>query len=410
MRSVAYLVSRFPSVSQTFVLNEILELEALGWKVNLYPMIRETESVTHPRAVEVTGRARYRSIASLKCVRANIYWAKKRPVDYFRILALAFKLPGRHLKFYPRTIWTTIWATMIAAEIEDREIRHIHAHWATFPAHAALVVSRLTGCTFSFTAHAHDIYANAYGLKEKIVEASFVVTISELNRGVLMRASHGLGKTKVIRCGVDLEDFPFGTGLNAASIRPRIVAVGSLEEKKGHQYLLEACAILNAAGQPVNCRIIGDGPERARLAELIDRLDIGSCVTLLGARNASDVAAELAAADFFVMPSVIAANGMMEGIPVALMEAMAMGRPVIASQISGIPELVADGVSGILVEQRNSQAIATAIIKLRDNMQLRLDLAAAARRTVAEHYNLKLNVRQLADEFEETLSRDNVDI
>jgi colanic acid/amylovoran biosynthesis glycosyltransferase len=408
MRSVAYLVSRFPSVSETFVLNEILELEALGWKIHLYPMIRQVDGVTHPRAQDVTERANYRRITSIRCVRAHLYWAKRRPATYLRILALSLTLPGLQLRFYPRTIWATLWATMIASEIEESGIRHVHAHWATFPAHAAMVISRLTGCTFSFTAHAHDIYANAYGLKSKISEATFAVTISELNRGVLMRASAGSGQTKVIRCGVDLDKFSFGAHQDDPSIDLRVIAVGSLEEKKGHRYLLEACALLTAQAHPVDCRIIGEGAERARLERLIDDLKLEDHVTLLGWRDSSEVAAELAAADVFVMPSVVAANGMMEGIPVALMEAMATGLPVIASQISGIPELVADGVSGILVHQRDAQAIANAISALRHDSQLRLRLGTAAREMVADRYNLRKNVQQLADEFESTLLLDQM--
>lgn len=405
-RSVAYVVSRFPSVSQTFILNEILELEAQGWQVDLYPMIRETGRVTHPKAMKVVERANFRSVSSLKCLRAQLYWMRRRPITYLRMWALALKLPTPRVRFYPKAIWTTAWAVAISAEIDATAIRHIHAHWANYPAHAALVVSELTRRTFSFTAHAHDIYANAYGLRSKIAKAAFVATISDLNRRLLMESCDDPEKIVVVRCGIRMEDFPIQTRRRGVLPAVNVVAVGTLEEKKGHRYLVEACALLNARGRNISCKIIGDGGERDALECKINELGLKDSVILTGARDSGEVAVELANADVFVMPSVVAANRMMEGIPVALMEAMSTGLPVIASNISGIPELVEDGKSGILVRERDVEALASAIACIADDSDLRMRLGQAAREVVKAHYGLEKNVRDLAYKFEAIIAED----
>lgn len=402
--AIAYLNSRFPLVSQTFVLNEILELTAMGWDIELYPMIRESSRVSHPGMNSVMARAHFYDVPSRRCLRAQIYWARRKPAQWVKALALSLTLPGWHIRFLHKSIWCTLWAMMVAVDVKQRGIGHVHAHWATFPAHAALVVSRLTDCSFSFTAHAHDIYANAYGLNRKISEAAFVVTISELNRGILTRASHGAGKVEVVRCGIDPSRFPY-RGPRSPQKRFRIVSVGSLEEKKGHRYLIEACVKLRDQGHQIDCRIIGDGPERTALERLIHKSQLEDSVALLGAQSSVQVAAELSEADVFVMPSVVSSNKLMEGIPVALMEAMAVGLPVIASHISGIPELVEDGVSGCLVPERDSDAIAEALIDIRTNGDLRAKLGAKAREVISVQYNLSINTRQLSDLFHSVLHR-----
>jgi colanic acid/amylovoran biosynthesis glycosyltransferase len=404
--AIAYLDSRFPAISQTFVLNEILELNELGWDIELYPMIRGATVVSHPGVQSVMAHVHYLQVPSLRCFRAHGYWARTRPLALLRALALALTLPGRQLRFHLKSIWATIWAVTVAMDIQQKSIRPVHAHWATFPAHAAMVISRLTGCTFSFTAHAHDIYANAYGLDQKVSDAAFVATISELNRKILTETCRSDGRVEVVRCGVDLSQFAY-RGPKAPNERFRIVAVGSLEEKKGQSFLIEACALLQSQARNVECHIIGEGPARTSLERLIREKELQDCVTLLGARTSVQVAAELSEADVFVMPSVVASNKMMEGIPVALMEAMAVGLPVVASSISGIPELVEDHVTGILVPERRPQAIAEAVSLVMDDVDLRASLGIAARQTISDRYNLRTNTIQLSHLFESVMHPGN---
>ncbi|MEX7471293.1 glycosyltransferase [Mycobacterium adipatum] len=401
---MGYLVSRFPSVSQTFILNELKELEDLGWDVRLLPMIKTSESVVHPGAAEIAERALFFGVPTFTCARANIHWAMTKPWTYLKAIGSAFTLPGRKVRFYARGLWSALWAVMVASEVEKQGIRHIHAHWATFPAHAALVVSQLTGCTYSFTAHAHDIYANAYGLQKKIEHALFVVTISDFNKRYLMSRVSG-GRFEVIRCGVDTRRLSFAPRQLSPRSAMRLLAVGSLEEKKGHEYLVDACSRLLANGFSVECRIVGEGPERSHLERLISELNLRDRVTLIGSLSSDAVVTELNWADVFVMPSVIAGNGMMEGIPVALMEAMASGVPVIASGISGIPELVQHGVSGLLVGEKDAGAIASAVQTMYGDDRLRQSLSIAARDAVVQRYDLANNVKTLAAEFEKAVTR-----
>lgn len=396
-------MSRFPKVSETFIVNEIVSLQREGWSISLYPLGKSAEKVVHPVAVELVASARYLSVLSLGCVIDHLRWISERPGPYFRAFLLTFSLPGMHIRFYPRTVWTFLWAVRVALDIKNSGVRHVHAHWATYPAQAAMVVARLTGCTFSFTAHAHDIYANAYGLKSKIEQASFVVTISDYNRQRLLQETGGVGDIEVIRCGVDTAIYAPPESGRSGIRELKILAVGTLEEKKGHRYLIEACSLLRRRGYSPKCRIIGEGSERSVLEKLINELDLQGSVILVGSLTSDGVAAELNSADVFVMPSIVAGNGMMEGIPVALMEAMSVGLPVIATSTSGIPELVTDGMSGMLIPPRDARAIADKIEILYHDEDLCLQLGLAAREVVESRYNLMENCRQLGRRFEEQL-------
>jgi glycosyltransferase involved in cell wall biosynthesis len=236
----------------------------------------------------------------------------------------------------------------------------------------------------------------------KISRAAAVVTISEFNRRFLT-ATVGDDESPVlvVRCGVDLQ-------VSTAHIRredssppgvSQIVAVGALEPKKGHSYLIDAVSTLRTSGLDVRLTIVGDGNERGRLENAIAARGLSDVVRLAGWLPKPRVLDALTAADVFVMPSVRLANGMMEGIPVALMEAMACGLPVVASDISGISELVVDGVTGVLVPERDHRALASAIMRLSQEPVLAAELAEAGRAKVAEMYDLGSNVAKLRELF-----------
>lgn len=398
---IAYVVSRFPKISETFVLFEILALEAQGFRVDLYPLLRSAEVVLHPEARALTERARFQPFISRAIVGSNLHFLARRPWRYLRALAtvVAGTLGSRNfllggLAVFPKAVH--------AARLMQQEgVEHVHCHFANHPAVAGFVISRLTGIPFSFTAHAFDIYVDRHILRSKVREAAFVVTISEYNRRLIVAecGEEAEGKTVVIHCGVD-----------GAVFRPRrderpagglaVACVGTLEQKKGQAVLVEACRMLRRKGIDVTCSIVGEGPERGSLERAIGAAALDGHVTLCGAGTREQVAALLARSDVLVAPSVRLPNGKQEGIPVVLMEAMSCGVPVVASELSGIPELVEDGSSGLLVPPGDPAALARALERLYSDRALRRRLGIEARRKVRREFDLAANAALLGRRFE----------
>ncbi|MGD8379382.1 MAG: glycosyltransferase [Gammaproteobacteria bacterium] len=296
------------------------------------------------------------------------------------------------------------WARSVAMIELVREIgpAHIHSHWATYASTAALVLSRSSGVPFSFTAHAHDIFVNDHLLGAKMEKAAFVATISEFNRTLLQRTHPECrhARIEIVRCGVPAMP---PTRRDRDSTPPRIVSVGRLDEIKGFPVLLEALAFLRDNGVSFSCRIIGDGPQRSMLRRRIGMLALDTLVEMPGALPSGEIHQCLASADMFVLASQQARDGNMDGIPVALMEAMALQLPVVTTRISGIPELVEDGISGVLVPPGNAHALGMAIATLMADASMRRRLGAAARLTVETRFNSAREAGRLHSLIMETL-------
>lgn len=393
---VAYVMSAFPTVTETFILFEILELERTGVRIEIFPLRPTGEETSHPEASPLAARARYARLASPSTLSAQLHWLRRDPRAYLATWGRALRGNARSRRFLVRAVAVVPLAARFAREMERLGITHVHAHWATHPALAANVVHRLTGLPYSFTAHAHDIYIDRSMLEEKIHEASFVVTISDFNRRMLgdLYGRWAADKTSVIRCGVDLSAFtprePRG---------PRepftVSCIAGLREKKGQLHLLEAVGILRAEGRPVRCLLVGDGEMRGTIEARAAELGLADDVVLMGHRSREEVSATLRDSDAMVLPSVTTADGDMEGIPVALMEALASEVPVVASSLSGIPELVRDGETGLLAPEGDATALAAAIRRLRDDPQEAARMAAAGRERVLEAYDLERNAAEL---------------
>ncbi len=272
---------------------------------------------------------------------------------------------------------------------------HVHAHFATYPAMGAWLCHRLTGIPYSFTAHAHDLYVHQHGLRRRIDEASFVVAISDYNRGIVEKLRTSDTPVHVIRCGVDLGKYDFLPTFPPASGPVRTLCVASLEEKKGHRYLLEAIAE-GPEMDRIQLDLVGSGKLHVQLEQQARDLGISDRVRFLGSLPECQVAELLGQAQLFVLPSVVDATGDMEGIPVALMEAMAAGVPVVSSRLSGIPELVRDRRTGLLAEPGDVASLRAALtLALRDPVGC-LVRVRAARRLVTRNFELHANTAQLA--------------
>jgi glycosyltransferase involved in cell wall biosynthesis len=396
-RTVAYVVSRFPKLTETFVLYELLALEDVGVRVELYPLLREHEPVAHPEAAALAARAHYEPFLSAAILRSNLRILLDRPGAYlgalWTVLHGAFgslNYLGGGLAIFPKVVHA-------AASMEEQGVAHVHCHFANHPATAGLIVHRLTGIPFSFTAHGSDLHRDRRLLREKVREADRVVTISDYNRR-LIRDECGRDaarKVTVVHCGADTALFHPRAHREVTGALA-VVCLASFEEVKGHRYLLDACRLLLDCGVDLDCRLVGDGPLRRELETRIAELDLGAHVHLEGPRPRPEVVEILARADVAVCPSVFTSKGDREGIPVALMEAMASGLAVVASDISGIPELVEDGVTGMLVPPGDSGALADAIAQLEDDPALRARLGEAARARVERDFDLRHNAEALA--------------
>lgn len=397
-RPIAYVMSRFPKLTETFILFEILAVERLGERVEIYPLLRHQESVSHPEALALLPRAHFQPFLSRAILASQFHFLRHRPRTYLgALLAMLRGTLGSAnyffggLAIFPKT-------AHMARLMEAGGVRHVHCHFANHPATAGFLIHRLVGIPYSFVAHGSDLHVDRHMLHRKVAEAAFAVAISKdnLEEMVAECGERARAKIEVVHCGVDTDQLrPRATPITG---RPfTILCIGTLHEVKGQAVLVDACRELRDAGIVVRCRFIGDGPDEAALQARIDAGGLSGTVTLDGRRTRAEVIELLASADVLIAPSVPTASGKREGIPVVLMEAMACGLPVIASRLSGIPELVEDGVSGILVTPGDASAVAGAIRRLVDDPATRARMGAAARERVVRDFDLMTNARTIVE-------------
>jgi glycosyltransferase involved in cell wall biosynthesis len=405
---VAYVVSRFPKLSETFVLYEILAVEAHGVRVDLYPLQRERARTLHPEAHRLVARAHFTPWLSVAIARSQLHYLRRRPLAYLRTLFDLVRcnlgspryLAGA-LAFFPK-------AVHLARRMAVDRVEHVHAHFASHPAAVAFAIRRLEGIPYSFTAHGSDLHRDQHMLREKVAESAFVVPISEYNRRMILDACVGAHAEKldVIHCGIDPDVFrPAPRPLRGAGDPLRLVCIGTLHEVKGQAVLIEACRRLAERGIAFRCDLVGDGPDRGALAARATAAGIAAQVRLHGACTRDQVAAIVREADVAVVPSVPTRDGRREGIPVALMEAAASGKPVVASRLSGIPEAIEHGEQGLLFPPGDAQALADALATLASDRGLCRRLGAAARERMLAEFDQRANAGRLAARFRESVAR-----
>lgn len=401
---MAYVMSRFPKLTETFVLYEILAVEGLGVKVEIFPLLRHREGVRHPDAEEVTRRAHFLPFLSWEVLRENWNALRRDPRTYLRTLAEVARGAWGSPNFFFGGLAIFPKCVAFARRMERIGVDHVHAHFANHPAVAALVIHRLTGIPYSFTAHGSDLQKDQRMLDRKITASAFAVTVSEYNRKLMVDACDGRPaareKVHVLHCGVDLGELepPDSTDSPSPPHRPvEIVCVASMREVKGHRILIEACRMLDAGGVPFVCHLVGGGPLLKEMEEKVREASLEDRVRLHGPRPRREVLGFYRRGDIYVQPSVPTSSGQREGIPVSLMEAMASELPVVASRIGGIPELVEDGRSGCLVPPADPAALAEALTRLAGDEELRRRMGARGRERVEEDFDLHANAQALVE-------------
>lgn len=397
--AIAYLLKMYPRFSETFVLAELLELERQGVRLHIFSLKKPDDGVFHADVARLRARVTYLPESVLLDLRA--YAAPHRelfardPRRYAGALATAVAQRRRTaVKHFLR-------AGFIAPHLQRHGITHVHAHFASAPAAVALHLHRLTGASYSFTAHAKDIYIDGTdneALRAKLRAARFVVTVSDFNRRHLSGLAGSGGIVRIYN-GLDLDRFaPNGVHRDDP---PLVLAVGRLIEKKGLADLVRACALLRGRGCSFRCTIVGKGPLEAELRALVRALGVEDVVELAGPQPREQLLELYRRASVFAAPCIVGSDGNRDGLPTVLVEAMALGVPVVSTDVTGIPELVEDGRTGLLVPQRAPEALADAIGRLLDDRPGAARLAAAARTRVERDFDLHVNVAQLRSLLEE---------
>lgn len=402
-QTVLYICSSLPSLTETFIYREIFALERRG-------VVVETVSMNTPRLENVSAEARslLETTTFLDQVsQGRKFWAGvctflSNPLRFARCLLHWVRAhPMKFPRDYLRLGYHLTEACYLYMRFRGREMRHIHCHFVNSPTSLGLFLSELSGTPFSFTMHASNIWLDPIALGNKLESCKFCVSISEYNKHFILQqyGSQLESKIKVIRCGLDVRQLPVRQPNSSSTRSPLILAVAQLSRRKGLHVLIEACAILRRDGVDFRCQIVGEGQERSALEDLISGLDLEGVVELLGAKPQEVLPRYLAEADIFALPCVIVEDGGRDGIPVALMEAMLWKIPVITTNILGLPELVDDGIDGVLVPPNDPQALATQMARLLGSDALRTVLGEKGREKIVREFNLDLSARQLQSEF-----------
>ena len=397
MQRVLYVVSLFPCWSETFIVREIHELISKGLDVRILSLRHPSESLVQTDAQALMGRVIYPpqgaplALRALREILAAPLLSMREVMGLSRLL---LRDPAAWLKSL--VVW---WRTLASlSDVRRLKLQHIHAHWATYPSTSALWMAGRTAGRFSFTAHAHDIFVNDHLIKLKLERAAFAVTISSFNRHYLAErvSPRATEVMRVVHCGVPVHRLRMEL---AGRVPGRILGVGRLDPIKGFEHLIDACAKLAEQGADFECHIVGEGPLRPALERRIVRLGLQGRVLLLGARPQEQVQAAMREASVFVLACVVTPKGDRDGIPVALMEAMATGLPVVSTDVSGIPELVIDGVTGRLAPPGDAQALADCLVNLLSDRSKAQQLALAARAHVEREFNVTTEAGKLHAAF-----------
>ena len=393
-RSLIYVLDRFPADTLNFIYNEIAALEAAGFTIELYSLLPAANTPEEARPFLERTR-NIRPFTARRLLAAWSHYLLRRPVELLRLLFDVTSGAESPQKMV-RSIGHLVVAVLFAHEVRGKR-QHIHAHFAFKASTAALAASRLNGNNYSITAHGSAaIYPpERFHLGPKIRGARFVVAVSQFNRGRLLELFPDIAPERVVvnHCGIRLEQFPYAERRRDPGAVRSIVCLASLYPVKNHETLFAACALLAERGIRFRLDLIGkdDGGRRALLEALGGKLGIAGSVRFRGVVDHGEVARMLCESDCCVLTSHS------EGIPVSLMEAMALGIPVLGPRVTGLAELIVEGESGFLASPGDPVEIADKLALLLGDEGLAGRLAAAARRRIEERFDLAQNAGALAE-------------
>ena len=401
--NIAYVLLRFPSLTETFIAEEIQKMHGMGVNVHIYSLLPPTEKSIHPVSQSLEHLCRQvPGLLSFPLWTSQLFYLTVDMKGYFKALIALMRQPVSARTAYLKRWLIFLKSVWIAHDLRHQQIELIHSHFAWLSGAGGWIVSRFLKVPFTVTTHAFDIFTDRNDLLNLLTDAAdTTITISKYNKEIILKKNPTLPpeKVQIIRCGIDLDFFSNDDNNLNFSDPIQITSVGSLIEKKGHEYLISACECLQKLGVRFNCVIIGTGELEKVLLQKIKEKGLQEVVFLAGRRSQEWIRDRLRQTDVFVLGCVRTSSSDQDGIPVAMMEAMGMGRPVISTRVSGIPELIKHEVTGLLVNERAPEEIAGAIIRLSQDQKLRNTLAINGYELIKTEYNIMANVRKLNDLF-----------
>jgi colanic acid/amylovoran biosynthesis glycosyltransferase len=397
---IAYLINTYPRASHTFIRREVQALERLGHQIHRFAMRSERENLVDPADLAEDDRTEHvlqKGLAPVFLV--ALRWATANPSRFAKAFAAAIRAGKRGAGQTPgtggrlRQMIYLIEAAYVAQRCKSLGIQHLHAHFGTNSAAVAMLSYLLGGPRYSFTVHGPEEFDAplALMLDEKVHHAAFVVAISSFGRSQLCRwaALSDWDKLHVVHCGIEPEKFAVTSPLPGNG--PHLVAIGRLAEQKGFSLLIEALALARPKHPDLRLTLVGDGPMRPEIEALIAAKGLSQNVVMAGWQDEAGVRAALANAQALILPSFA------EGLPMVVMEAMASGRPVIATAIAGVPELVVAGKTGWIVPAGDPNALAEAIAELAHTPQDKLAaMGQTARERVFERHDIDVEAKKLS--------------
>ncbi|MFZ5448772.1 MAG: glycosyltransferase family 4 protein [Thermodesulfobacteriota bacterium] len=396
---IAYLARNLPATAETFVVREIAALRRLGVRIKPFSLHDSEAGVRHPEAPDLV-----REVEVLVQPRHPMFWlahllfALRFPRRYFHGLYAYVLIADGTWQSRRRSLSYFLVAPFAAWRLNRSGVRHLHAHFANAATSVALMAAALAGITFSFTAHAYDIFIDKLLLPAKLSAAAFVACISQYNVRYLREHYPQARNTHIVVVRNGLDTARFSAYPHPLGEPPCIVAVGRLVETKGFHTLVTACGLLRDQGLSCRCLIIGEGPEAFRLENMIKEMGLSGRVVLKGKLPPDECFSYYQQADVLAMPSCVR-NQDADGIPTVLIEAMAMEIPVVATRVSGIPELVLNGQTGLLIAPDDPVALAEALARLIRDQNLARRLARSGRELVVSQFDGEKSARQLRDLF-----------
>ncbi|MFQ5582965.1 MAG: glycosyltransferase [Calditrichia bacterium] len=394
---IGYVVKRYPRYSETFIVNEILAHEAAGMEIEIFSLYPPNDTHFQNTISMVRAPVTYLSVAGKKF--SGFWWGLEEAAKNVPGLWSALEYA---VSEEPQVVYQ---AAQLASEVCRKGIQHLHAHFGSVATSVVRLAAIFANISYSFTAHAKDIYhesVNDEDLYRKLDQADAVITVSDFNENYLRMKFREAAKGVVrIYNGLDLKSFPY----QSPEDRPaRIVAVGRMVEKKGFGDLIDACAILAHNGVQFECLIIGSGELEVELNRRIEELGVQRFVKLPGPRPQKELVQIVRDAAVFAAPCVIGEDGNRDGLPTVLLESMALGTPCVSTDVTGIPEVIRDGQTGLMVPQHSPEALAAAFQKLLSDPSLRCQLAAGARRLIEDEFDIHKNSTRMREVFRTVLA------
>lgn len=396
---LATLLLSFPLTTERFITQELLYLKDNGIQLELFPLRKKPGSKFPEEAADLMKNTHYLPFFSIACWLSLCYYVFLCPVKFGKImLYLAYHLrePGTLVKLLyllPKT-------ALIARVLKKKGIKEVHAHWASLPATIARFVATLSGTHYHFSAHASDIftYKNRFFLGQKIAGATFVITCSQYAReflGSFCSGHKNKEKLFTVYHGIKPEEYK---DVETCEMRPPLICSGGrLVKKKGLIYLIGALAQLRQKGIAFQAVIFGSGPEKANLLQEIKNQRLEKEVKITGFISHSELIDNLRQSSMFVLPAVIQDNGNREGLSNILLEAQALGKPVIATRLSAIPELVEDGYNGYLTPCGDTRALAQAMENLLNHQARRQSMGQRGQEKVGRTFNFYASQAHLVE-------------